>query len=141
MQNKFVTVKYKAIIKKYHIKLHLEVVRGALACESPGESFFLRIYQSFSFSKVSQSNCRSTTATQYSKYKVKKVQTLESISREQDVISLPSHWRSTGRIFRSKATLRNRVLKHMTKNKYLTYLKGANNMAFFAYSRKCTYVG
>ena len=47
------------------------------------------------------------------KYKVKKVQTLESISREQDVISslvtycishaLPSHWRM-GRIFRSKAT-------------------------------------
>ena len=100
-----------------------------LARESSGESFFLRIlYRSFSFSKVSKS---STTATKYSKYKPKKVQTLESISREQDVISslethyyishaLPSHWR-TGRIFRSKATWRNRVLKHMTKNKCLTY--------------------
>ena len=28
MQNKFVTLKYKTITKKYHIKLHLEVVRG-----------------------------------------------------------------------------------------------------------------
>ena len=99
------------------------------ARESSGESFFLRILsRSFSFSKVSKS---STTVTKYSKYKVKKVQTLESINREQDVISslvtyyyishtLTSHWR-TGRIFRSKATWRNRVLKHMTKNKCLTY--------------------
>ena len=28
IQNKFVTLKYKTIIKKYHSKLHLEVVRG-----------------------------------------------------------------------------------------------------------------
>ena len=100
-----------------------------LARESSSESFFRRIlYRSFSFSKVSKS---SAMATKYSKYKVQKVQILESISHEQDVISslmtyyyishaLPSHWR-TGRIFRSKATLRNRVLKRMTKNKCLTY--------------------
>ena len=100
----------------------LKTYGAQLARESSSESFFLRIlYRSFSFSKASKS---STTATKYSKYKVKKVQTLESISREQDVISslvtyyyishaLPSHWR-TGRIFRSKATLRNRLLKHMT---------------------------
>ena len=109
----------------------LKTYGAQLARESSGESFFLRIlYRSFSFSKVSKS---STTATKYGKYKVKKVQTLESISREQDVISslvtyyyishaLPFHWR-TGRIFRSKATLRNRVymLKRMTENKCLTY--------------------
>ena len=113
----------------------------ALACESPGESLFLGIYRSFSFSKVSKSNCylqrqRSTASTTFQQ-KVKKVQTLESISREQDVISslatyyishaLPSHWR-TGGIFQSKATLRNQVLKHMTKKQVFDlFLKGANN--------------
>ena len=107
----------------------LKTYGAPLARESSGESFFLRIlYRSFSFSKVSKS---STTATKYTKYKVKKVQTLESISREQDVISslviyyyishaLPFYWRA-GRIFRSKATLRNRVLKRMTENKCLIY--------------------
>ena len=50
--------------------------------------------------------------------------TLELITREQDVITslmtyyishaLPSHW-MTGGIFQSKETLRNQVLKHMTK--------------------------
>ena len=107
----------------------LKTYGAPLARESSSESFFRRIlYRSFSFSKVSKS---STMATKYSKYKVKKVQILESISREQDVIStlmtyyyishaLPSHWRM-GRIFQSRVTLRNRVLKHMTKNKCLTY--------------------
>ena len=111
-----------------------------LARESSSESFFHRIvYRSFSFSKVSKS---STTATKYSKYKVKKVQILESISREQDVMSslmtyyYISHALLSGRIFRSKATLRNQVLKHMTKKQVFDLcLKGANNMVFFAYSR------
>ena len=57
----------------------------SLARESSSESFFRRIlYRSFSFSKVSKS---SAMATKYSKYKVQKVQILESISHEQDVIS------------------------------------------------------
>ena len=81
----------------------LKTYGAPLARESSSESFFRRIlYQSFSFSKVSKS---SATATKYSKYKVQKVQILESISHEQDVISslmtyyyishaLPSHWRT-----------------------------------------------
>ena len=122
---------YHMSIKTSQAILKCFIDLKSLARESSGQSFFLRIlYRSFSFPKVSKS---STTATKYGKYKVKKVQTLESISREQDVISslvtyfyishaLPFHWR-TGRIFRSKATLRNRVymLKRMTENKCLTY--------------------
>ena len=94
----------------------LKTYGAPLARESSGESFFRRIlYRSFSFSKVSKS---STTATTY-----------YYISH-----ALPSHWR-TGRIFRSRATLRNRVLKHMTKNVCDLFLKEANNMVLFAYSQ------
>ena len=107
----------------------------ALACRSSGESFFLRICCSFSLSKESKSYCdpqwQCSTASTSFHHRVKKVQiasllfaTLELITREQDVITslmtyyishaLPSHW-MTGGIFQSKETLRNQVLKHMTK--------------------------
>ena len=113
-------------------------LRCALACRSSGESFFLRIYCSFSLSKESKSYCdpqwQCSTASTSFHQKVKKVQiasllfaTLESITREQDVITslmtyyishaLPSHW-MTGGIFRSKAALRNRAL---TENKCLIH--------------------
>ena len=63
----------------------LKTYGAPLARESSSESFFRTIlYRSFSFSKVSKS---SAMATKYSKYKVQKVQILESISHEQDVIS------------------------------------------------------
>ena len=49
MQKTFVTLKYKTIlIKKYHIKLHLEVVRGRWKTYG-ALSLFLGIYRSFSF--------------------------------------------------------------------------------------------
>ena len=136
---KFAMLKYQTIIEiSYTITLRGRVQSLKPTVHFSMQVFFLRIYCSFSLSKESKSYCdpewqRSTASTSFHQ-KVKKVQiasllfaTLESITREQDVITslmtyyishaLPSHW-MTGGIFQSRAALRNRTL---TENKCLTH--------------------
>ena len=78
------------------------------------------------------------------------MQTLESISREQDVISsletyishaLPSHLEDGQNIPKQSDMKKSNVETYDKKQVFDLFLKGANIMVFFAYSRKCTYVG